>query len=55
MIGIVIVAHGGLAKEYLSAMEHVVGKQPGVAAISIGRFRAAVAAAQQPDGQAQRQ
>lgn len=35
MIGIVIVAHGGLAKEYLSAMEHVVGKQPGVAAISI--------------------
>ena len=35
MIGIVIVAHGGLAKEYLSAVEHVVGKQPGVRAISI--------------------
>ncbi|SPF77716.1 PTS sugar transporter subunit IIA [Pseudoprimorskyibacter insulae] len=35
MIGIVIVAHGGLAKEYMSAMEHVVGQQPGVAAISI--------------------
>ena len=35
MIGIVIVAHGGLAKEYLAAMQHVVGKQPGLAAISI--------------------
>jgi len=35
VIGIVIVAHGGLAKEYLAAMEHVVGKQPGTAAISI--------------------
>jgi len=36
MIGIVIVAHGGLADEYLKAMEHVVGKQPGTAAVSIG-------------------
>ena len=35
MIGIVIVAHGGLAKEYLSAVEHVVGKQSGMRAISI--------------------
>lgn len=35
MIGIVIVAHGGLAKEYLAAVEHVVGKQSGVRAISI--------------------
>lgn len=35
MIGIVIVAHGGLAREYLAAVEHVVGRQPGVAAISI--------------------
>ncbi len=35
MIGVVIVAHGGLAKEYLSAVEHVVGKQDGVVAISI--------------------
>ncbi|ANT60048.1 MULTISPECIES: PTS sugar transporter subunit IIA [Roseobacteraceae] len=35
MIGIVIVAHGGLAKEYLSAVEHVVGVQPGIMAISI--------------------
>lgn len=35
MIGIVIVAHGGLAAEYLSAMEHVVGKLVGVRAIAI--------------------
>ena len=35
MIGIVIVAHGGLAQEYLAAVEHVVGKQHGVATISI--------------------
>ncbi|PJE29235.1 PTS sugar transporter subunit IIA [Pseudooceanicola antarcticus] len=35
MIGIVIVAHGGLAKEYKSAVEHVVGAQPGISAISI--------------------
>ncbi|MFO1106082.1 MAG: PTS fructose transporter subunit IIA [Amaricoccus sp.] len=36
MIGIVIVAHGGLASEYLAAMEHVVGKHPGTVAVSIG-------------------
>ncbi len=35
MIGVVIVAHGGLAKEYLAAIEHVVGEQSGVRAISI--------------------
>ena len=35
MIGIVIVAHGGLAREYLSAVEHVVGKQRNMIAISI--------------------
>lgn len=35
MIGIVIVAHGGLAKEYLAAVEHVVGRQTGVRTISI--------------------
>lgn len=35
VIGIVIVAHGGLAREYLSAVEHVVGKQSGIRAISI--------------------
>ena len=35
MIGIVIVAHGGLAREYLAAVEHVVGQQAGVRAITI--------------------
>lgn len=35
MIGIVIVAHGGLAKEYLAAIEHVVGPQASMKAISI--------------------
>lgn len=35
MIGIVIVAHGGLAKEYLAAVEHVVGKQIGIRTITI--------------------
>jgi mannose PTS system EIIA component len=35
VIGIVIVAHGGLAREYLAAVEHVVGKQTGVRAIAI--------------------
>ncbi|RVV97506.1 PTS fructose transporter subunit IIA [Mesobaculum littorinae] len=35
MIGIVIVAHGGLATEFLSAIEHVVGRQTGIRAISI--------------------
>ncbi|WP_138934626.1 PTS sugar transporter subunit IIA [Roseovarius arcticus] len=35
MIGIVIVAHGGLAREYLAAIEHVVGPQQGIRAISV--------------------
>lgn len=35
MIGIVIVAHGGLAREYLSAVEHVVGPQAAMRAIAI--------------------
>jgi mannose PTS system EIIA component len=35
VIGIVIVAHGGLAREYLAAVEHVVGPQSGMRAISI--------------------
>ncbi|QJF50153.1 MULTISPECIES: PTS sugar transporter subunit IIA [Roseobacter] len=35
MIGIVIVAHGGLAQEYLAAIEHVVGRQSGMRAIGI--------------------
>jgi mannose PTS system EIIA component len=36
VIGIVIVAHGGLAQEYLSAVEHVVGRQSGMVSIAIG-------------------
>jgi mannose PTS system EIIA component len=35
LIGIVIVAHGGLAKEYLAAVEHVVGKQSAIETVSI--------------------
>lgn len=35
MIGVVIVAHGGLAREYLAAVEHVVGRQSGIKAIAI--------------------
>lgn len=35
MFGIVIVAHGGLAQEYLSALEHVIGFNPKIRAISI--------------------
>jgi len=35
LIGIVIVAHGGLAREYLAAVEHVVGIQEGVRVIAI--------------------
>ena len=35
MIGIVIVAHGGLANEYKLAVEHVLGKQDGMLSIGI--------------------
>ena len=35
MIGIVIVAHGGLAHEYVKAIEHVVGAQAGLRGITI--------------------
>ena len=35
MIGVVIVAHGQLAREYLAAIEHVVGHQDGIRAIGI--------------------
>lgn len=35
MIGIVIVAHGGLAHEYKAAVEHVVGPQDNLCAIAI--------------------
>ncbi|MGR3435804.1 MAG: PTS sugar transporter subunit IIA [Shimia sp.] len=38
MIGIVIVAHGGLASEYLAAVEHVVGRQGAVRAIPVQSF-----------------
>lgn len=36
MIGLVIVTHGRLADEFVSAMEHVVGPQAQVTAICIG-------------------
>ncbi|WP_308915582.1 PTS fructose transporter subunit IIA [Jannaschia sp. LMIT008] len=36
MIGIVIVAHGGLAEEYRRAIEHVIGPQDALHAISVG-------------------
>ena len=36
MIGIILVTHGQLAKEFVSAMEHVVGTQEAVATICIG-------------------
>ena len=36
MIGLVIVTHGRLAAEFISAMEHVVGPQAGVEAVCIG-------------------
>lgn len=36
MIGIILVTHGHLAEEFVAAMEHVVGKQEGVATICIG-------------------
>ena len=36
MIGLVLVTHGRLAQEFVTAMEHVVGPQEAIAAISIG-------------------
>ena len=36
MIGLVVVTHGRLAEEFLSAAEHVVGPQEQVKAVSIG-------------------
>jgi mannose PTS system EIIA component len=36
MIGMVLVTHGRLAAEFVSALEHVVGPQRNVAAICIG-------------------
>ena len=60
MIGMVLVTHGRLAAEFVSALEHVVGPQRNVRAICIGpeddmevrraEIRAAVAAADEGDG-----
>ena len=36
MIGMILVTHGRLAEHFIDAMEHVVGKQDGVATICIG-------------------
>lgn len=36
MIGLVLVTHGNLAMEFISAMQHVVGKQEQVEAVCIG-------------------
>ena len=36
MIGLVIVTHGSLAKEFVAAMEHVVGPQRAVETVCIG-------------------
>ena len=36
MIGIVLVTHGNLAREFIAALEHVVGPQPRVVAVCIG-------------------
>lgn len=36
MIGLILVTHGQLAEEFVSAMEHVVGRQDAVATICIG-------------------
>ena len=36
MIGMVLVTHGRLAIELLSALEHIVGAQPGTATVCIG-------------------
>ena len=36
MIGMILVTHGNLADEFVSAMQHVVGPQEGVATVCIG-------------------
>jgi mannose PTS system EIIA component len=36
MIGVVIVTHGGLAREFRAALEHVVGRQDLLETLSIG-------------------
>ena len=36
MIGLILVTHGQLAREFISAMEHVVGPQDAIASVCIG-------------------
>lgn len=36
MIGLLLVTHGDLAKEFIAAMQHVVGEQPAIRAVCIG-------------------
>ncbi|MBC7985864.1 MAG: PTS sugar transporter subunit IIA [Sphingomonadaceae bacterium] len=36
MIGLVLVTHGRLAEEFVTAMEHVVGPQPRIGTVCIG-------------------
>ena len=36
MIGMILVTHGNLAREFVDAMEHVVGEQEAVATVCIG-------------------
>ena len=36
IIGLVLVTHGNLAQEFISAMQHVVGRQEKVEAVCIG-------------------
>ncbi|MBT3070274.1 PTS sugar transporter subunit IIA [Rhodomicrobium sp. Az07] len=57
MIGLVIVTHGNLAREFVAALEHVVGPQQQIATISIApnddmeeRRNAILAAARQVAG-----
>ena len=35
MIGVIIVGHSNISKEFLIALEHIVGKQENIVAISI--------------------
>lgn len=36
MIGMILVTHGKLAEEFVHAMQHVVGRQDGIATVCIG-------------------
>ncbi len=57
MIGMVLVTHGDLAKEFRAALEHVVGPQKQIATVSVGpeddmeqRRKEILAAVNQVDG-----